>query len=552
MESAVEAFYVPILAPEALELSQEIILNTLRPLLEDSNIEKVGQNIKFDARFCRNRGVRLRGIAGDSMVASYLLNPGTRGHNLDSLALEYLRHRNIPIESLIGEGKNSITMDRVPLDKICDYSCEDAEVALRLCAVLEEKLAAENLLPVYRDVEVPLIEVLVEMEHQGIAIDRLQLESMAKKLEDMLQELTRRIHECAGHEFNIASTQQLGKVLFEELGLPRGRRGKTGYSTSAEVLESLKNKHAIIPWILEHRSLTKLLSTYVEALPKLIEPATGRIHTSFNQTVAATGRLSSSDPNLQNIPIKTDLGREIRRAFMPARPDHVLLSADYSQVELRILAHLSGDENLLQSFQRGEDIHRSVAALVNGVTLDQVTAAMRQAAKAINFGIIYGMSPYGLSQDLGISVEDAAAFINAYFASYPGVSRFVDSAIARARESGEVRTILGRRRKIPDIHSKNQRLRAFAERTAVNTVVQGSAADLIKVAMNNIFTDIQNRQAETRLLLQIHDELVFEIHRDRALEESEHIRREMAGAIQLAVPVTVDIHWGESWYETGS
>ncbi|MBI4586744.1 MAG: DNA polymerase I [Planctomycetes bacterium] len=548
-EAPVQAFYVPLRAPEPLELSQEKILGGLRPVLEDPNLEKVGQNIKFDARFCRSHGLRLRGIAGDSMVASYLLNPGIRGHNLDSLAIEYLRHRNIPIESLIGEEKEAAGMETVPLEKISEYSCEDADVALRLCAVLEEKLELEGLHPVYRDVEVPLIEVLAEMEHRGITIDRAHLDGMARKLNEELEELTRKIHERVGREFNIASPQQLGKVLFEDLGLPRGRRGKIGWSTSAEVLESMKEKHPVVPWILDHRSLTKLLGTYVEALPQLIEPSTGRIHTSFNQTVTATGRLSSSDPNLQNIPVKTELGREIRKAFMPGQPDHVLLSADYSQVELRILAHLSADASLIESFRRGEDIHRAVAALVNGVSQDLVTPEMRRAAKAVNFGIIYGMSPFGLSQDLGIPVEDAADFIGAYFSNYPGVSRFVDATIAGARETGEVRTILGRRRRIPDLNSKNQRLRGFAERTAVNTVVQGSAADLIKVAMNNIYTDLQERQADNHLLLQIHDELIFEVHRDRAEEECGHIRREMAGAIRLAVPVTVDIHWGESWYE---
>jgi DNA polymerase-1 len=401
-----------------------------------------------------------------------------------------------------------------------------------------------------RDVEMPLVEVLAEMEFAGVALDPAALQAMALEIRSSLETITREVHALAGREFNVGSPLQLAEVLYTDLGLPSGRRGKSGASsTAAEVLEDLRDRHPIVSKILEHRELTKLLSTYVEALPGLVNSRTGRIHTSFNQTVAATGRLSSSDPNLQNIPVKTELGRRIRKAFVTGLPDRLLLSADYSQIELRVLAHLSGDEPLLRSFSQEEDIHRTVAAALHGVRPEDVTAEMRRFAKTVNFGIVYGMTPFGLGKDLGIALEDAAEIIRAYFDGHPGVRAFIDETIARARETGFVRTILGRRRPIRDIRSRNPRMRAFAERTAVNSVVQGSAADLIKVAMNNIHTDLLERGSSARLLLQIHDELVLEVPAESLAIEEERIRAEMTGAMTLRVPIVVNTHSGKTWFD---
>ncbi len=549
-QAPVEAFYVPLRAPAPLELSPREILDALRPVLEGQRPAKLGQNVKFDALFYRNAGIRVEPLRFDTMIASYLLNPEVRAHNIDSLSLEYLGHQKITTESLIGTGKNQIRMDQVALEKIRDYACEDVDVVLRLEKILAPRLVAAGLESLFRDVEMPLVEVLIEMEMAGITVDVAQLQAMGKRIRGMIDESTRRIHELAGSPFNIASPPQLAEVLYGKLGLPPGPKGKSGVpSTAADVLADLRDRHPIVPLILEHRELTKLLGTYVEALPELVEPRTGRIHTSFNQTVAATGRLSSSNPNLQNIPIKTDLGREIRKAFIARDRDHVLLSADYSQVELRILAHLSEDAALIEAFRRGDDIHRQVAARIHGVAADQVTPAMRRFAKSVNFGIVYGMTPFGLSDDLGIGVDEAAAIIRGYFERHPGVKGFVDRTLDQARREGFVRTILGRRRPIRDIDSRNQRLRGLAERTAVNTVVQGSAADLIKVAMNNIHTDFVERKSRARLLLQIHDELVFELPRLDLEVEAERIRREMAEAMELRVPIEVDTVSGESWFE---
>ncbi len=546
----VEAFYVPLRAPVPLQLTPGEVLEALRPVLKGPRPAKLGQNMKFDALFYRNAGIRVEPLRFDTMIASYLLNPEVRAHNIDSLSLEYLGHRKITTESLIGTGKSQIRMDQVELEKIRDYACEDVDVVLRLEKVLAPRLAASGLEKLFQEVEMPLVEVLIEMELEGIAVDTAHLQAMGKRIRGMIEETTRRIRELAGCEFNVASPPQLAEVLYTKLGLPPGPKGKSGVpSTAADVLEELRDRHPIVPLILEHRELTKLLGTYVEALPQLVEPRTGRIHTSFNQTVAATGRLSSSDPNLQNIPIKTELGREIRKAFIARDRDHILLSADYSQVELRILAHLSEDEALIEAFRRGDDIHLQVAARIHGVSPDQVTPAMRRFAKSVNFGIIYGMTPFGLSDDLGISVEEAGAVIRGYFERHPGVKEFVDRTLDRARSDGFVRTILGRRRPIRDIDSRNQRLRGLAERTAVNTVVQGSAADLIKVAMNNIHTDFAERGSRTRLLLQIHDELVFELPRLDLQVEEERIRREMVEAMELRVPLEVDTVSGESWFE---
>jgi len=550
-EAAVEAFYVPLRSPEPLELSAGEVLDALRGPLEDPSIAKAGQNVKFDLLFYRNAGVRVRPARFDTMVASYLLNPEVRAHNLDALALEYLGYKKIPTEKLIGEGKDQVSMDRVPVQDVFNYACEDADVALRLFLVLREKLRSAGLESLMDDVEAPLVEVLADMEMAGIAVDPEHLADMAKRIRADLDRLTAEIHGLAGSEFNVASPAQLAEVLYGKLGLPSGPKGKSGVaSTAADVLDGIEDRHPIVPKILEHRELTKLVGTYVEALPELIQPKTGRIHTSFNQTVAATGRLSSSNPNLQNIPIKTELGREIRKAFVAGGPDLLLLSADYSQVELRILAHFSNDPILVAAFEKGEDIHRSVAAQLYGARPEDVTPDLRRLAKAVNFGIIYGQTSFGLSRELGIPVEEAAAIIQGYFERHPGVRAFIDLTIARARDDGFVRTILGRRRPIRDLNSRNQRLRAIAERTAVNSVVQGSAADLIKVAMNNIHTDILQRESRARILLQIHDELVLEVPQAGLDVEEARVRAEMVEAMDLRVPLIVNTAAGRTWYES--
>jgi DNA polymerase I len=549
-EAPVEAWYVPLRGPETLEVRPEEAIAALRPILESASIAKVGQNIKFTLLFLLGAGIRMGGIRFDTMIASYLLNPEVRAHNLGNLSAEYLGHQKRAIEDLIGTGKERIPVDRVPTGEMRDFSCEEADAALRLALTLEGKLREAGLEPLFRDVEMPLIEVLADMERAGIAIDPARLAEMAGEIRAALGGLTAEIHRLAGRDFNIASPPQLAEVLYGQLGLPAGKKGKSGTpTTAAEALEEIRDRHPIVGKIIEHQELTKLLGTYVEALPTLVKPATGKIHTSFNQTVAATGRLSSSDPNLQNIPIKTELGRRIRKAFIPSGPDKVLLSADYSQVELRILAHLSEDAALIEAFEKGDDIHRIVAAQLNGVKPEDVTPAMRRFAKVVNFGIVYGMTPFGLSQDLGIGVEDAGEIIRTYFDAHPGVRAFVDRAIAEARAKGCVRTILGRRRPIRDIESRNPRLRAFAERTAVNSIVQGSAADMIKVAMNNIHTDLVGSGSKAKLILQIHDELVLEVPRgDLAVEEA-RVREEMVGAMTLRVPVIVNISAGNTWYD---
>ena len=545
----IDAAYVPLRAPEPLPWTPSEGLEALRPLLEDAAIPKTGHNVKFDLLFLRRAGVRTRPVAFDSMLAGYLLNPEVRGNSLEALAADYLGEGKVPLEAQLGQDKDAIRMAELPLGTIGPYAAKDADLALRLHGVLRDKLEEAGLRPLMDDVEAPLLEVLTAMENTGIALDPGPLHAMAATIRATLTSLTTEIHALAGKPFNVASPAQLAQVLYEGLGLPPGPKGKSGVaSTAADVLEEIRARHPIVEKILEFRELTKLLGTYVEALPALVEPATGRIHTSFNQTVAATGRLSSSNPNLQNIPIKTELGREIRKAFVAGEPGWMLLSADYSQIELRMLAHFSEDPVLLDAFARGEDIHRSVAAQLYGVEPAQVTGEMRRAAKTVNFGIIYGQTSYGLSQELKISVEEAAAIIHSYFDRHAGVRLFMDGVLAQARVDGCVRTILGRRRPIRDLASRNQRLRSFAERAAVNSVIQGSAADLIKVAMNNIFTDLETRSSRARLLLQIHDELVLEAPAEEAPAELQRVREEMESAMELRVPLVVNTSTGRTWF----
>ncbi len=556
-----EAYYLPFAhrRPGELELDDRRLFNLpplgspeMRPLvamLEDPAVAKVGQNLKYDLLVLRRAGVTLRGIAFDTMIASYVLDPGRREHGLDSLALQYLDHRTTTYEELCGKGKNEIPFAEVALDRARDYACEDADIALRLERLFAEDLERYALTDLFRRIEMPLVQVLAEMEWAGIRIDPAFFEELSRRLTRELGLIEEDIYKEAGGEFNINSTPQLRTVLFEKLELPVVRRTKTGPSTDASVLEELAAQgHALPRLILEYRQLDTLKGTYVDALPLLVNPQTGRIHTSFNQTVAATGRLSSSDPNLQNIPIRTEIGAEIRKGFIPAE-GCVFLAADYSQIELRILAHLSGDPAFVEAFRLGVDIHRQTAALVFDVLPDEVTPQMRAAAKTINFATIYGIGPFALAQRLDTSVADARSFIEQYFRRFPGVRRYLDEQIAHAKEHGWVETLSGRRRYIPEIRSNNSSVRQFGERAATTAPVQGTAADIIKLAMIDIHRELAARNSPARMLLQVHDELVFEVPRDHVDETRALVTELMEGAFELSVPLEVATGVGENWYE---
>lgn len=550
-----EGVYVPVKAPPGdPQLPAAVALAALRPVLENPAIRKLGQNLKYDMIVLRAAGVELQGTAFDTMVADYLLDPGERSHNLDDLAKRFLNHENISIESLIGTGKNQRTMDQAPVALVTDYAAEDADVALRLKEILAPKLTADGLQSLFDDLEMPLVEVLAELEFNGITIDVPLLRQLGSEFAARIAVIEQEIYALAGSEFNIDSRNQLAKVLFEDLKLPITKSTKTGPSTDVEVLEELAKQHALPAKIIEYRQFAKLKSTYVDALPELVHPVTKRVHSSFKQDVAATGRLSSKDPNLQNIPIRTETGRQIRSAFIPGSPDWKLLTADYSQIELRVLAHFSGDETLREAFANNQDIHTLVASQVNNVPLDQVTKEMRRNAKAINFGVIYGQSAFGLAAALDIDKDQAKAFIDAYFARYPGVDSFMNETLDRCREQGFVTTISGRRRPVAGVRSRMQRgdsrQRLLPERIAINTVIQGSAADLIKQAMINVYNRLRREQLQAKLLLQIHDELVLEAPPEELAAVAALVSAEMISAgSQLTTPLVVDVKTGNNWAE---
>ena len=540
------ACYVPVNKYHEIDA----VLEALKPVFENTHIHKVGQNIKYEYIVLSNYGIKLAGEMFDTMVASYLLNPSKFNHNLEDISIEYLGHKlTTPIEDLIGKGKKAITMDLVDVDKVCAYCCEDSDVTFRLKKILAKDVADKGLDELFYKVEMPLVKVLAEMEITGVSIDREYLGELSVEMEKKLGKLTKKIYEIAGEEFNINSPKQLSHILFEKLKLPIIKRTKTGISTDEDVLTKLAASHKLPHTLIEYRELSKLKSTYVDSLPLLINPKTGRIHTSFNQTVTATGRLSSSEPNLQNIPIKTEEGRKIRKAFVPSAKGNVLLSADYSQIELRILAHLSGDKHLIKAFREGLDIHSFTASLVFGVKEHDVTPEMRGMAKTVNFGIIYGMSPYGLSQSLNIDVNKAKEFIDAYFERYPDVKKCLDGMMDEARKQGYVTTILGRRRYIPEINSPDMRIRQFAERTAINAPVQGSAADVIKVAMIAIYEKLAKAHLKTRMTLQVHDELVFDVPKDELKESYEIVKDGMEKVIDLMVPIEAHVEVGKNWLD---
>ena len=549
--AAGEGFYIPVAAPRGEKhLPKEKVLAALKGLLEDEKKPKFGQNMKFDYTILKREGVILKPLAFDSMVAAYLIDPTGRGYGLDALALRYLGRKNIPIESLIGKGKKQLSMDMVPLADVTRYACEDADVVMRLEPILRKKLKETDLERLFEEVEMPLVEVLAEMQLAGICVDVEYLRSLSGEMSDEIEKLKGEIYELAGHKFNIDSPKQLGGVLYEELGLPKVRKTRTGQAaTDAEVLTQLAAFHRLPALVMKYRTLAKFKSTYVDALASMVLDD-GRVHTSFNQTATATGRLSSSEPNLQNIPVRDEWGRRIRKAFVPQnRETHSFLSADYSQIELRFLAHFSGDKNLREAFEAGEDIHAFVASKVHGVPLRSVTPDMRRQAKAVNFGIIYGLSAHGLATQLGISHHEAQEFIDTYFANHPDVRRFIDETIEKARENGFVTTMMGRKRFIAGLDSSDKTTRAAAERLAINTVMQGSSADLIKLAMIKIHKTLKKENSPTKMVLQIHDELLFEIPDDRIEEEEKLISDIMCNIVSLNVPLVVDTSVGKNWAE---
>jgi DNA polymerase-1 len=531
------------------QLDTETVLESLRPILEDESVKKIGQNIKYEIIILARKGIDLKGVDFDTMVASYLLNPSKPRHNLDQLALEFLNYRKISIEQLIGKGAKQITMDRVNVSDVVDYACEDADITLRLHRLLEPLLKEKELYDLFEQVEIPLIGILAEMEMAGVSVDKEVFSELSARLEGQLDTLQEEIHRLAGKEFNINSTQQLGKILFEEMNLTPVKRTKTGHSTDVAVLEKLATEHELPGKVLEYRTLGKLKSTYIDALPVLINPETDRIHTSFNQTVTATGRLSSSEPNLQNIPIRSEIGREIRKAFIPSDVGKALMSADYSQIELRVLAHLSGDEELCEAFRDGADIHDRTSSKIFGVPIDKVTSDMRRKAKVANYGILYGISAAKLATDIGIEREDAEEFVENYFKVVPRVREYLNDVVEGARQNGYVTTVMNRRRYIPDINSGNIGVRRFAERTAINTPIQGSAADLIKIAMIKIAEIIAERELRSIMILQVHDELVFEVPLEEVNEMEKLIKETMETAYPLNVPVVADIRTGKNWLE---
>ncbi len=545
-----EGWYLPLRSNTGSTLDLEPTLNALKPILEDPKIEKFGQNIKYDLVVLRSAGIELKGVAFDTMVASYLLNPERRGHGMDDLARDLLGYETIHIKDLIGTGKKQISMLDVDLEKLSDYAAEDADVTWRLYEFLAAKMRDSSVETLFRDVEMPLVEVLAEMELNGVAVDVDLMRSASERLGERIDSLSAKIHEAVGHEFSIDSPKQLAEVLFDEIGLRVIKKTKTSRSTDAGVLQTLaiETEHPLPRLVLEYRELTKLQRTYLLPLPGYVSPRTGRLHASFHQAVAATGRLSSSDPNLQNIPVRTEQGREIRRGFV-AGEGRALLTADYSQIELRILAHLSKDPGLVQAFQNDQDIHAFVAAAIAGVPIDEVTREQRSRAKAVNFGIIYGQGAFGLAQTLGISRNEASRFIVAYKKRYQGIVDFMETCIQQAEEKGWVSTMLGRQRPIPEIASRNRNLRALGERLAINTVVQGSAADMIKKAMINIHRRIHDEDLDLKMIIQVHDELVFETPEDECERFAELVRSEMITALPLDVPVRVDVSWGKNWLE---
>lgn len=525
----------------------------LKRLLEREDIQKAGHNIKYDIEVMRGVGIEVGGVVFDSMLSAYVINPGVRDYSLDSLAFAEFGYQKIPITSLIGTGKDQKSMAEVPVNDVCTYACEDADFTLRLYEAHKERLKSDGLLELFDRFELPLVHVLADMEANGVLLDCEYLENHAKKVSDQLKKSQEKIYFLAGEEFNIASPTQLKKILFEKLEISthRIRKGKTGLSTAASELEKMRSLHPIIECIVEHRELSKLLNTYILVLPTLVNRTSGRLHTSFNQTIAATGRLSSSNPNLQNIPVRQEIGRDIRKSFR-ADSGFVLLSADYSQIELRVVAALANDQKMLSAFKNNIDIHTATAAEINGVSIEQVTPAQRRAAKEVNFGVLYGMGPQGLSESTGISYGEAQSFIDQYFLSFPSVRMYLDDVILTAQKKGYVETLFGRRRYVPEINSNMPQVRNAAVRAAVNMPVQGTAADIMKLAMIRVWKELRRFKEEAKMILQVHDELLFEVREPLVGDVIPIIKHEMEHSAELLAPLVVDIKKGPNWGELQS
>ena len=549
-----EGWYLPIghrprdlLDSTPKQLSKESVLAALKPIFEDAGKAKCGHNLKYDRQVLRRAGITLRGVAADSMLLAYCLYPAKYPPKMDTVAEDYLGHTCIPYEAVAGKGAKQINFAHVSIDQALPYAAEDAEVSLRLTEHLQKQLTDEGRLNRHDEIELPLSDVLADMEWTGTKIDKAMLARLSEAFGVKIAELERQIHLAAGEAFN--TPKQLGELLFDTLQIPGGKKTKSGqWATGQEVLEKLAEEHEVPRLILEVRQLSKLKSTYTDALQKLIHPETGRVHTSYNQAITSTGRLSSTDPNLQNIPIRTEAGREIRKAFI-AEPGNILLAADYSQIELRLMAHFSEDTALIRAFEEGQDIHAATAAAVNDIDIADVTGEMRRHAKIVNFGILYGMSAFGLAKQLGFGRSEAQAFIDAYFARYPTVHQFMDKTLEDARAQGYVETLLGHRVMLPEINAKNGMHRAYAERTAINAPLQGSAADIIKMAMIRLHARLTAEQPQARMTLQVHDELVIECPEADADRVTAIVRQEMESAATLKVPLSVDIGSGKSWFE---
>ena len=541
-----KAWYVPVGHREGIQLPLETVLARLRPLLESTELAKCAHNANYDVLVLANHGVHCRNVDFDTMIAAHLLGKSALG--LKNLSLDVLGQEMTPITALIGTGRKQITFDQVDIEAALPYAAADADMTGRLRATLEPQVANQDLTHLMTDMELPLVPVLVTMQRHGIKLDAGALHEMSRDLTQQMGQVEVDLYESIGHTVNINSPQQLSDLLFNELGLPRTKRTKTGYSTDANSLESLKGLHPVVDNILEFRQISKLKSTYVDALPEMVNPQTGRVHTSYNQTGSATGRMSSSDPNLQNIPIRTELGRQVRKAFVAeGAPDWLLFSADYSQIELRVLAHLSQDPGLLEAFRRGEDIHASTASLMFDVAINDVTADMRRVAKVLNFGVIYGLSPHGIAQQTGFSREEGTKFIETYFNKYPGISEYIESVKAQARETQYVETMMRRRRYLPEINASNFNVRGAAERMAINMPIQGTAADIMKLAMIRVQNRLEKEQLRTKMLLQVHDELVFEMPQEEMDALKELVFDEMPAAMELDVTLKVDAKWGYNW-----
>ena len=543
-----EAFYIP--TPENYHEAQQIV-NEFKHLFEDEKIDKIGQNIKYDMAVLKWYDVDIKGKIFDTMIAHFLIQPEMR-HNMDVLAETYLNYSPVSIETLIGKkGKDQKSMRDVLVEHIAEYAAEDADITLQLHDYFSPQLKKAGVQKLFDDVEMPLVPVLAAMEAEGINVDKEALHDLSKSLEKDIATTENKIQDLAGVKFNVSSPKQVGEILFEQMKIvEKPQKTKTGqYSTAEDVLSKIENKHPIIKKILDYRELVKLKNTYVDVLPEMVNPRTGRIHTSYNQVVAVTGRLSSDNPNLQNIPIRTERGREIRKAFIPRNNKYVLFSADYSQIELRIIAELSGDKGMIAAFKSGEDIHATTASKVYGVILKEVTGDMRRNAKMVNFGIIYGISAFGLAERLNISRTEAKEIIDNYFKQYPLIKTYMDESIERAREKGYVETMLGRRRYLRDINSANQTVRGFAERNAINAPIQGSAADMIKIAMINIDADLRKKKLKSKMLLQVHDELVFDVLKEELDDVKKMVEHRMKTALPLKVPVEVGMGSGKNWLE---